>query len=123
MKLFNRTGCEDDAPKELVLISANGTKGSLGIPRGSTLEDVRQLIDGEFDDDMIPPDFAFHVMNDVRISMKQEKKKLAWGYLDKGLSIKSKQRVHSVEAMYGQEEEKGDTPSQSVNYQRQRYCS
>jgi len=75
--------------KELVLVCAGGIKGVLDVQEKDTLADVRIQIDEELDDDLIVPDFAFHV-DDVRISQKQERKKLAWLVLDKIVSIQAK---------------------------------
>jgi len=75
--------------KELILICAGGVKGYLDVGEKDTLEDVRCLIEEELDDDLIMPNFAFHV-DDIRISNKQEKKKLAWQILNKVVSIQPK---------------------------------
>ena len=75
--------------KELVLVCAGGIKGVLDVQEKDTLADVRIQIDEELDDDLIVSDFAFHV-DDVRISQKQERKKLAWLVLDKRVSIQAK---------------------------------
>ena len=63
----------------------------------ATLQEVREQIEDELDDDLIPEDFAFHMVhNDARISKKQEKKKKAWDFLGSDgvsmLSIRSKRQ-------------------------------
>lgn len=82
--------------KELILICAGGIKGVLDVQEHDTLASVRTLIDQELDDDLIIPDFAFHV-NSVRISRKQESKKLAWSVIGKVVSLESKRSRPSLE--------------------------
>lgn len=72
-----------------MLVCAGGIKGVLDVQEKDTLADVRIQIDEELDDDLIVPDFAFHV-NNVRISQKQERKKSAWLVLDKIVSLQAK---------------------------------
>ena len=66
--------------KELILICANDTKGMLDVVESATLADARKQIYEELDDDLIIPDFAFHV-NGIRVSVKQETRKIAWDYI------------------------------------------
>jgi len=80
---------ENNNTKELSFQCAGGVKGLLDVNKDATLEDVRKQILEELDDDMIPPDFAFH-LKDIRISKKQETKKRAWDLIDRQLGIKSK---------------------------------
>jgi hypothetical protein len=94
-------------PKELVIVSGD-IKGEVEITETDTLKDVRALILEEFDDDMLPcQDFCFHV-NDIRISEKQERKKLAWDLSPKRISLHSKQGIkRKLEASSTHEQ---DTP-------------
>ena len=82
--------------KELVLLCAGGTKGVLEIKEKDTLADVRIQIDKELDDDLIVPDFAYYV-DGVRISQKQECKKLAWQVLDKIVSLRAKRSRYDLD--------------------------
>uniref|UniRef100_A0A7S1ZFA6 Uncharacterized protein n=1 Tax=Ditylum brightwellii TaxID=49249 RepID=A0A7S1ZFA6_9STRA len=92
-----------DAPtKELVLVCAGGIKGALDVKEKDTLADVRCQIEEEFDDDLIVPDFAFHV-DGIRISQKQEKKKLGWQIVGKVVSLHSR-RIRKLEEAVGNEQ-------------------
>mmetsp|Transcript_40010 Transcript_40010/g.60078 ORF Transcript_40010/g.60078 Transcript_40010/m.60078 type:complete len:419 (-) Transcript_40010:750-2006(-) len=75
--------------KELILICAGGVKGYVDVGEKDTLEDVRYQIKEELDDDLIIPNFAFQI-GDIRVSQKQEKKKLAWQILNKVVSLQPK---------------------------------
>ena len=76
--------------KEL-LIESGDIKAEVEISETDTLKDVRALILEEFDDDMLPcQDFCFHV-NDIRVSTKQERKKLAWNLSNKPIRLHLKQ--------------------------------
>jgi len=75
--------------KELILICAGGVKGYVDVGEKDTLEDVRYQIKEELDDDLIVPNFAFQI-GDIRVSQRQEKKKLAWQILNKVVSLQPK---------------------------------
>ena len=72
--------------KELIITCVGGIKGAIVVDENDTLIDVRALIYNELDEDLILPDFGFHV-NGVRISQKQEGKNRAWDFLEKNLNI------------------------------------
>jgi len=76
--------------KELIITCAGGVKGLLDVSENDTLADIRNQVYDELDEDLILPNFAFRVNGRIRISKKQEKKKLAWDLLDRNLSIGSK---------------------------------
>lgn len=73
-----------DETKSLIVDYGHG-KASIEISPSSTFSDVRKVIVEEFDDDMFPnqdPNNWGFKVNDVRITSKQESRKLAWNYLD-----------------------------------------
>jgi hypothetical protein len=79
--------------KELVInCFDSGEQGVVEVSETDTLRHVRSLILEEFDEDLLPSPnggFCFRVNGNIRISEKQEAKKLAWDYLsqDKQLSL------------------------------------
>ena len=76
--------------KQLILECADGLKGVIDILETDTLAHVRNKIYDEWDDDLIPlPDFGFHV-DEIRISLKQEKKNKAWDVLSKKVRLQQK---------------------------------
>ena len=76
--------------KQLILECADGLKGVVDILETDTLAHVRNKIYDEWDDDLIPlPDFGFHV-DEIRISLKQEKKNKAWDVLSKKVRLQQK---------------------------------
>lgn len=94
--------------KELVIICADGIKGVLDVQETDTLADVRKQIEDELDDDLIVPDYGFHV-GEIRISVKQERKKRAWDVLEKVISMQPK-RPRSLDAICKQEDQDPPTP-------------
>lgn len=83
--------------KDLILTCVGGIKGVVDVNENDTLADVRAMIYSELDEDLILPDFAFHV-DDVRISEKQEKKKRAWELMGKDLNIGLKNLSKDIES-------------------------
>ena len=70
----------------MVVVSGK-IRGSIDVEEHHTMQDVRTLIMDEFDDDMLPSGkFVFHV-NGVRLSSKQEPRKLAWDMIQKVVSL------------------------------------
>jgi hypothetical protein len=83
--------------KRLILECAHGVKGVIDALETDTLEHVREKIHEELDDDMIPsPDFSFHV-DDIRISLKQEKKNRAWDVLSHNVRLQVKRQISSLD--------------------------
>ena len=72
--------------KELIIICAGGIKGTVDVSETDTLADVRKRIEDELDDDLLIPNFAFHV-DGVRISIKQEHRKYAWQILNENKPV------------------------------------
>ena len=77
--------------KVLILICAGGVHGVVDVAETDTLANVRNYIENELDDDLLIPGFAFH-LNNVRISRKQEHRKMAWQILrgNKVVSLQAK---------------------------------
>lgn len=84
------TDTQEDAD---LLIDYGHGNASIEINPSHTLADVRKLMLEEFDNDMFPQEdpenWGFWV-NDMRVALKQEARKVAWKYLNcKSLSIRS----------------------------------
>jgi hypothetical protein len=75
------TTMDDEHLKELVIEYGDGLKAAIEVAPTHTLADARTLMLEEFDDDMFPEQdrdgWAFWV-NGLRITRKQETRKLAW---------------------------------------------
>lgn len=79
----------DNHQDDLVIDYGHG-KASVEISPSNTLSDVRNMMVEEFDDDMFPqqdPQKWVFWVNDMRITLKQEGRKIAWNYLTAKLSI------------------------------------
>lgn len=109
--------------KELV-ISSGGVSGFVEVSSRDTLSDVRSLIMEEFDDDMIPDEGDFYFSaNTIRLSAKQEARKLAWDLLSSNatISIHSKRKKQKVQEEALEEEavavseESADAVSETEN--------
>ena len=79
--------------KRLILECAYGVKGVIDTLETDTLANVREKIHEELDDDLIPsPAFGFHI-DEIRISLKQEKKNRAWDVLSKNVRLQVKKPI------------------------------
>lgn len=82
------TTMNDERLRELVIEYGDGLKAAIEVARTHTLADARTIMMEEFDDDMFPEQdrdgWAFWI-NGLRITRKQEARKVAWNYcgLDK----------------------------------------
>ena len=69
-----------DSTRELIIDYGQGDS-TVDIKQEDTLADVRRLIIDDFDDDMIPAEDWVFWVNGLRITQKQEGRKIAWNYL------------------------------------------
>lgn len=85
---------ESTSNRDLILHS-NGEQNYIEVLPHHTLSDVRQLVLEELDAEQLPsscnneggdPDFSFRVDN-IRISEKQEKKKVAFNLIERGVRV------------------------------------
>jgi hypothetical protein len=83
------TGAMDS--KEFIVESGD-CQGSVDIYEHHSLSDVRSLIINEFDDDMLPSSDFYFCCDGIRVSSKQEQRKLAWDLLGRRIAIHPKKR-------------------------------
>ena len=84
------------AKKELLVISNDDIEGSVEVCETTTMEEVRSLIMNEFDDDMIPSDDWVFIVEGIRISTKQESRRLAKDCYGKTIRIETKTTVKKI---------------------------
>ena len=99
--------CSKNTTKELVIVSGND-KGFVDVQAYHVLADVRRLLKEKFDDDMLPCGEFFFCANGVRLSSKQEARKLAWGYIKDMMvvSIHTRKRAREEEESSAEEAHK-----------------
>lgn len=95
----SKENTENSATVSELIINSGGVSGFVEVSLEDTMSHVRSLIMDEFDEDMIPDqgDFYFCV-NGIRLSAKQEARKLAMDLLNGGhtVSIHSKRKKQKV---------------------------
>ena len=73
--------------KREFILRSKGVDGYVEVSETDRLSDVRKLILEDFDEDQLPgPNFVFHV-NEIRVSTKQEGRRLAYDILDQNANV------------------------------------
>ena len=90
-----------------------GRRAYVDVSKVHSLDDVRRIIAHDWDEDMVPPLDYFFCVDGVRISTKQEGRKLAWDLVDRDVSLHEKYQVNHRSTNNNNNKRPNDTATSS----------